>query len=105
MQGTDGDLYGTTAGGPYPGPHSFGTVFKIVPDRGMSILYTFCSLNACLDGANPLAGPHSATSMGRRTAVGANNLGSVLQFIRYNMLTTLHSFCCRSACTDGYQPW
>ena len=52
-----GNLYGTTQRG---GANSGGTVFELSPSSGGSwtetILYNFCSLSNCADGAVPLSG-------------------------------------------------
>ncbi len=55
--GQTGNLYGTTASG---GAHGGGVVFQLAPNtKGSwteSVLYSFCSLRNCGDGASPLAG-------------------------------------------------
>lgn len=51
--GADGNFYGTTAGG---GVHGYGTIFKMTPSGTLTTLYSFCSLFACSDGLEPLAG-------------------------------------------------
>src|SRR5271155_1734095 len=38
IQGTDGNFYGTTAGG---GTFNYGTIFKITPKGGLTTLYSF----------------------------------------------------------------
>jgi uncharacterized repeat protein (TIGR03803 family) len=52
-----GNLYSTTFGG---GAHGKGTVFELTPNADgswtESVLYTFCSLTNCSDGAFPIAG-------------------------------------------------
>jgi uncharacterized repeat protein (TIGR03803 family) len=55
VQGTDGNLYGTTEGGAI----SSGTIFKITPDGALTTLYSFCQKRygyVCTDGSNPFAG-------------------------------------------------
>jgi uncharacterized repeat protein (TIGR03803 family) len=53
--GKRGDLYGTTQLGGAP---SFfgGVVFKLTPEGKEKVLYSFCSQDNCLDGAQPYAG-------------------------------------------------
>jgi uncharacterized repeat protein (TIGR03803 family) len=58
IQGTDGNLYGTTEGYEANG----GTVFEISSADKLSTLYSFCSLPACADGYFPLAGMLQATN-------------------------------------------
>ena len=50
----NGTLYGTTH---YGGTHRAGTVFSFTPGTGTeTVLYSFCILADCKDGANPYAG-------------------------------------------------
>ncbi len=55
LQASDGNFYGTTAGG---GAHGYGTVFAITSDGSFSSVYSFCSVGgaSCTDGAYPYAG-------------------------------------------------
>jgi uncharacterized repeat protein (TIGR03803 family) len=48
-----GNLYGTTAEG---GAFGKGTIFRLSPAGGHSVLYSFCSLPSCSDGAYPKSG-------------------------------------------------
>jgi uncharacterized repeat protein (TIGR03803 family) len=59
VQGTDGSLYGTTAGG---GASGYGAAFKIKPIGGLTTLYSFCSQPSCVDGYSPWAGLLQATN-------------------------------------------
>jgi uncharacterized repeat protein (TIGR03803 family) len=60
IQGTDGNLYGTTsAGGNGDGcgnVYGCGTIFTITPSGTLTTLYNFCSQSNCTDGDEPLAG-------------------------------------------------
>jgi uncharacterized repeat protein (TIGR03803 family) len=49
----EGNLYGTTGGG---GASNRGTVFELTPTGQETVLYSFCSLASCADGAGPTAG-------------------------------------------------
>lgn len=53
MQGSDGNLYGTTQLG--GNDSNTGTIFKITPQGALTTLYTFCQQANCLDGGNPLS--------------------------------------------------
>ena len=54
--GANGNLYGTT----YAGGRSYGTVFELTPGANGSwtetVLYRFCTVHRCVDGAHPFAG-------------------------------------------------
>jgi uncharacterized repeat protein (TIGR03803 family) len=47
VQGTDGNLYGTTEGG---GANGSGTVFKVTASGTLTTLYSFCAKTNCTDG-------------------------------------------------------
>lgn len=55
LQGTDGNLYGTTVYGGTGIPACFGyacgTIFEITPDGKFTTLYNFCTASGCPDGA------------------------------------------------------
>jgi uncharacterized protein (TIGR03437 family) len=77
VQGTDGNLYATTQyGGANCAPSGCGTIIKITPSGTVTVLYSFCSLSACADGANPVAGLVQHTNgnfYGTTQAGGAND--------------------------------
>lgn len=117
---TNGNLYGTTAGG---GTGS-GVVFELSPKEtgkrySLKVLYTFCSVTSCTDGASPQArltyagaatgALYDGTSplYGTATAGGANNGGVAFQLApRGNKwrLTVMHDFCTKPKCADGSAP-
>jgi uncharacterized repeat protein (TIGR03803 family) len=108
VQGTNGDLYGTTEGGGanaacYRGA-TCGTVFKITPSGTLTNLYSFCSQTGCADGEGPYGGLVQATNgnfYGTTSAGGANgDYGTVFKITPSGTLTTLHSF----DVTDGESP-
>ncbi|MBZ5572531.1 MAG: hypothetical protein LAO09_11720 [Acidobacteriia bacterium] len=60
VQGTDGNVYGTTYGG---GTNGVGTIFQITPEGVLTTLYTFCTqLPDCPDGGGPYGGLVQATN-------------------------------------------
>ncbi len=103
IQGTDGNNYGTTAGG---GVYDQGTVFKVTPGGTLTTLYTFCSQTNCIDGAEPFSGLVQAGGNFYGTTYwgGANGAGTVFEVTPGGQLTTLYSFCSQTGCTDGVHP-
>ena len=111
VQGTNGDLYGTTqAGGASKGK---GTVFQITPSGALTSFYSFCANESypygCEDGYQPWAGPIQGLDgnlYGTTNAGGSANLaGTVYQLTPSGMLTTLHIFCALAECADGNFPF
>ena len=105
VQGTDGNLYGTTyAGG---ANNNGGTVFRITTAGVLKSLYSFCASAGCPDGAAPAAGLvlggtgffYGVTQVG-----GANTIGTIFEIKPDGKLTTLYSFCPLTNCPDGAQP-
>jgi uncharacterized repeat protein (TIGR03803 family) len=101
IQGTDGNLYGTTSGGGVVNHH--GTVFKMTLSGTLTTIYTFCVQPKCADGSLPSAGLVQATDGnfygttylgGHVTAKGpcASGCGTVFRITPGGALTTLHSF-------------
>jgi uncharacterized repeat protein (TIGR03803 family) len=93
VQGTDGNLYGTTGS----------SVFRITP------------LGALTNLANqmPPAGYFSTASLIQATDLnfygtteegGAHNAGTIFKLTPDGTLSTLYNFCAQSNCTDGFQP-
>jgi uncharacterized repeat protein (TIGR03803 family) len=88
VQGSDGNLYGTTLGG---GTSLRGTVFKITLAGALTTLHSF----AGTDGTGPYAGLVQATDgnfYGTVSGGGANGHGTVFKITPAGTLTTLHSF-------------
>jgi uncharacterized repeat protein (TIGR03803 family) len=80
-----GALYGTTQ---YGGVNRSGVVFKLTPPAGISktwtetLLYQFCTIANCTDGAGPIAGmviDQSGALYGTTASGGANNRGIVFK--------------------------
>jgi uncharacterized repeat protein (TIGR03803 family) len=104
VQGADGNLYGTTYEG---GVNDLGTVFKIDLSGTPTTLYNFCSLSGCTDGDYPVGALALAINgdfYGITQLGGANGAGTVFQITPTGTLTTLHTFCSQSGCTDGAYP-
>jgi uncharacterized repeat protein (TIGR03803 family) len=105
VQGTDGNLYGTTAEG---GANGVGTVFKVTATGKLTTLYSFCSQANCTDGSSPYAGLSLGTDgnfYGTTIEGGAHSAGgTVFRITPTGALTTLYSFCAQANCTDGNEP-
>jgi uncharacterized repeat protein (TIGR03803 family) len=104
VQGTDGNLYGTSGGGANV---YYGTVFKITPGGTLTTLHSFDGT----DGSGPAAGLvqgtdgnfYGTTDEGEADTNACNGLGcgTVFKITPSGALTTLHSF----DRTDGDQPF
>ncbi len=112
IQAANGGFYGTTqAGGANHNndcaTEGCGTVFEFT-GGALTTLYSFCAQSGCTDGQNPVAGLIQASNgnfYGTTEFGGANNNnGTVFKITASGMLTTLYSFCSKSACTDGQGP-
>jgi uncharacterized repeat protein (TIGR03803 family) len=111
---TAGSLYGTTSGG---GANNEGTVFKLTPKAhgGWSerVLYSFCSLTKCDDGAQPYSGglifDAKGNLYGTTLSGGARSYGAVFKLTpkTYGSWkeTVLHNFCALNHCEDGELPY
>ena len=108
IQATNGNFYGTTyQGGANCAPDGCGTIFKITPSGTLTTVYSFCSQSGCSDGYYPEAGLIQASNgdfYGTTTFGGAGGVGTVFKITPSGTLTTLHSFCSQSNCTDGEYP-
>jgi uncharacterized repeat protein (TIGR03803 family) len=114
VQATNGNIYGTTAGGglcPYSA-QGCGTVFEITLSGKLITLYNFCSQENCPDGANP-AGPlqlasdgnfYGVTDQGGESKNGTSNGGTIFKITPAGKLTTLYAFCSLADCADGADP-
>jgi uncharacterized repeat protein (TIGR03803 family) len=81
VQGSDGNLYGTTQQG---GANGYGTVFKISTDGALTSLYSF--------GGNDGANPQAALVQGGDGYFYGTTVGTVFRISTNGALTTLHFF-------------
>jgi uncharacterized repeat protein (TIGR03803 family) len=109
LLGTDGNFYGTGYLGGSVGTtfKNAGVVFKITPSGKYSVLYTFCQLANCADGANPVAGLIQGTDgnfYGTTEYGGTSTIrpyGVAFKLTPAGKLTVLYSFCSLASCADG----
>jgi uncharacterized repeat protein (TIGR03803 family) len=91
--GTDGNLYGTTAGAITNGGArvNLGTVFTINPADVFSLLHSFTGAN---DGLGPYAGVIEASdgTFYGTTTIGGNGYGTLFQITTAGAVTLLHVF-------------
>jgi uncharacterized repeat protein (TIGR03803 family) len=106
----DGNFYGTA----HNGGNGFydGTVFKISPAGALTTLYQFCSQANCADGALPNGelvlgvdgNLYGTTYDGGSNCTTNSGCGTVFKISPQGTLTTLHSFCVQTGCSDGKDP-
>ena len=104
VQGTDGNLYGTTQ---YGAAANIGTIFKLTQGGALTTIYSFCSKTLCADGSLPDAGLIQASDgnfYGTTFWGGSQDSGTVFKITSSGSLTTLHSFCSLAKCADGANP-
>lgn len=107
-----GNLYGTTSWGGtnfIAGFYCCGIVFKLPSGGGENVLYSFCSLADCHDGARPEAGlimDASGNFYGTTFYGGSNQAGTVFELAAGGEERVLYSFCTAANpnCTDGAYP-
>jgi uncharacterized repeat protein (TIGR03803 family) len=102
VQGTSGNLYGTTwVGGTSSAcGGGCGTIFKITPSGKLTTLGSFDDTNGVL----PFAGMIQAANgkfYGTTAGGGAHSNGTVFKATSSGTLTTLYSFCSRSQGSEG----
>ncbi len=107
IQGSDGNLYGTTVTG---GLNNLGTVFSLTTGGTLTTLHSFAST----EGNVPYAGLIQATDGNfYGTTVGGGSgsyctygggCGTIFKITPQGMLTTLYNFCQQNNCADGFNP-
>jgi uncharacterized repeat protein (TIGR03803 family) len=110
-----GNLYGTTTDGGGRALNG-GTVFELSPNQSggwkESVIYAFCALSRCVDGANPYSGlvfDQAGNLYGTTSNAGANGEGNVFELSPNRdgswTETVLYSFCSVANCADGQNPY
>jgi uncharacterized repeat protein (TIGR03803 family) len=99
-----GNLYGTTYSG---GFGQQGVAFELAPDGTETVLWNFCALSQCADGAQPAGGliMDAAGNLYGTTYGGGGGTfdhgGVVFKLASDGTETILYSFCSQSNCADG----
>ena len=114
-----GNLYGTTSrGGTAEGgsclEYGCGTIFKVAPDGDETVLYSFCQLTSCADGATPIAGlvaDAAGNLFGTTTGGGPiikgskkGGRGTIYELASNGAESVLYTFCQLGKCGDGRNP-
>jgi uncharacterized repeat protein (TIGR03803 family) len=103
LQTSDGSLFGFTLGTSFNG-----TIFKLTPAGAANNLYTFC-VPDCTNGETPRGNMiqardgnlYGTTETG---GIGILDAGTIFKLTTRGTLTTVHTFCQLSNCTDGANP-
>ncbi len=105
VQGANGNFYGTTE---YGGANLNGEVFEITASGMLTTLHSFCGEANCAGGLQPYAAPVLATNgnfYGTTWNGGANAQGVVYEITPAGKYSVLYTFCSRTNCADGGQPY
>ncbi len=105
VQGSDGNLYGTTLTGGNDGVNGgYGTIFKITPTGTLTTIYNFPgytqSSSALVEGAD--GNFYGTTAGGGSGKYGAG--GIFFKVTPGGAVTPLYNFCNQENCADGAQP-
>ncbi len=107
--GSDGNLYGATAGGGSDAAYIFGSgvIYKMTLDGKITVLHIFCLSLPCTDGQSPMGltlasdgNFYGATDVGGKYAGGV-----VFQLSPAGKFKLLYTFCSRANCADGETPF
>lgn len=116
VQGSDGGLYGTAAGGANNSEAcstGCGIVFRYSLNGSLRTVYNFCAQSNCADGEGPnglVLGTdgsfYGTTASGGTGAYCTRDggCGTIFRVTPHGTLTTLYSFCSQPNCADGYSP-
>ncbi len=105
IQASDGNFYGTTS----VGGNGVGTIFRISSTGQFKLLYTFCSLAKCTDGASPGFPPIQGSDgnfYGVASNGGANKGGVIYELTPSGTYSVLYNFCGGGVrfCQNGQKP-
>jgi uncharacterized repeat protein (TIGR03803 family) len=102
--GADGALYGVTDGDSLGGSS---TLYRVTLDGQLTTIYTFCGGSTCArDGIFPNGIIQASDGNFYGTmAVGGNHGGTIFRITPTGQFTVLHTFCSRTNCIDGANPY
>ncbi|HYM79527.1 MAG TPA: choice-of-anchor tandem repeat GloVer-containing protein [Candidatus Dormibacteraeota bacterium] len=105
IQASDGNFYGTTS----VGGKGVGTIFQISPTGQFKLLYTFCSLAKCTDGANPGFPPLQGSDgnfYGVTSSGGTGKGGVIYELTPSGTYSVIYNFCNGGfkLCQNGASP-
>jgi uncharacterized repeat protein (TIGR03803 family) len=102
--GSDGDFYGTTAGG--GNSNNAGTVYKMTIGGKLTTLYSFCATEPCSDGYAPtgLIQGSNTNFYGVTGNGGAYGQGTFFELTSTGRFKVVHSFCNQKGCVTGAFP-
>jgi uncharacterized repeat protein (TIGR03803 family) len=107
VQGSDGNIYGTTERG---SSANLGAVYRVTPAGEFTVLHPFTGSQSTGDGAQPFGEmilAHDGNFYGTTSGGGAGGLGSLFKLTTAGVYTTVYSFPntgMSGAGTTGYQP-
>jgi len=105
VQGTDGNIYGTTDYG--GNAFASGTLYRVTPTGEVTDLHNFCSQPRCADGSTAFSPPAVGTDGNLYGVVGSGGVGFEGTFYKMTLdgqFTTLYAFCSTEPCTGGGGP-
>ena len=100
LQGSDGNLYGTTGGQGPDNSSGLGTVFKFSASGALTTLYSFTGYNVAA-APNGLVQGRDGNFYGTTSGGGTNDNGTVFQITTNGALTLLYVF---TGGNDGAEP-
>ncbi len=101
-----GNVFGVSA---QDGAHGYGIAYEIPAGGSFVVLYTFCQIGNCLDGAYPtdIAFTDSGALIGTTLEGGSVFSGTIFRLVpngTHSTETVLYNFCIDDVCSDGAQP-
>lgn len=101
IQATDGNFYGSGAGGAY----YHGEIFRMTPSGEISTLYSFCAQVVCEGALPPILGSDGNLYGVTSNYENSNEAGGVFYKLTLSGdFTILYRFCAGSGCADGLDP-